>query len=242
MAFLLIDTHVHSKPISCCSWLHSADIPRIFKAVNFDGFMLSNHFNKEYLCQFGDTYLEQINSYIACHDEAVAAAKEIGIKVFFGTEAKVRDSYIDENGETKYFYPEFLVFGLTKEKLLRSPVIYNITQKELFEFANSENMLIFQTHPYRVFQGYKPANPSFMHGIEVLNGHPHFDPMVEETLKFATENNLLMSAGSDMHIEKQAGKAGIIVPDFIETSEDLAEFLKHNKPKNIDKEKFILEF
>ena len=51
-----------------------------------------------------------------------------------------------------------------------------------------------------------------------------------------------MSAGSDMHIEKQAGKAGIIIPNFIETSEDLAEFLKQNKPKKLDEEKFILEF
>ena len=93
---MLIDTHVHSKPISCCSWLHSADIPRIFKAVNFDGFMLSNHFNKEYLIKFGDTYKEQLKSYIACHNEAEKAAKEIGIKILFGTEAKVRDKYIDE--------------------------------------------------------------------------------------------------------------------------------------------------
>ena len=239
---MLIDTHVHSKPISCCSWLPSADIPRIFKSVGFDGFMLSNHFNKEYLIKFGDTYKEQLKSYIACHDEAEKAAKEIGIKILFGTEAKVRDKYIDENGETKGYAPEFLMFGLTKEKLLRSPVLYEISQKELFEFAESENILIYQTHPYRVFQGYRPANPEFMHGIEVFNGHPHFDPMVEETLKFATENKLLMSAGSDMHIEQQAGRAGIIVPDFIETSEDLAEFLKQNKPKKLDKDNFILEF
>lgn len=239
---MLIDTHVHSKPISCCSWLPSADIPAMFKAVGFDGFVLSNHFNYEYLIKFGDTYKDQIESYIACYDDAFAAAKEIGVKVLFGVEAKVKEKYIDENGEIKGFAPEFLMFGLTKEKLRRSPVLYSITQKELFEFANSENILIYQTHPYRIFQGYKPANPKFMHGIEVFNGHPHFDPKVEETLKFATDNNLLMSAGSDMHIEKQAGKAGIIIPDFIETSEDLAEFLLKNKPKKLDKENFILEF
>lgn len=242
MAFLLIDTHTHTKPISSCSWVESADIPHMFKAVNFDGFMLSNHFNKAYLGAFGDNYSDQVKSFIACHNEAERVAKEIGIKIFFGAEVKVNDYYIDDNGETKYFYPEFLMFGLTKEKLLKSPVLYSISPKELFDFANSENILLYQTHPYRVSQGYKPANPKYMHGVEVFNGHPHFDPMIDKTLEFATNNNLLMSAGSDMHIEKQAGKAGIVIPNFIETSEDLAEFLKQNTPKKLDEEKFILEF
>ncbi len=239
---MLIDTHAHTKPISSCSWLQPSEIPVLFKNVNFDGFILSNHFNKPYLINFSENYLEQIQAYIKCHNEAEKVAKEIGIKIFFGAEAKINASFINEKGETEYYYPEFLMFGLTKEKLLRSPILYSLTQKELFEYANSENILLYQSHPYRISYGNKVADPKYMHGAEVLNAHPGYERKDKEALQFAKENNLLMSAGSDTHVARQPGTAGIIVPDFIETSEDLALFLKTNMPKNIDFEKSIIEF
>ena len=239
---MLIDTHVHSKPHSSCSWLYAKDIPMLFKNSGFSGFMLTNHFFEYHLNNLGSTYSEQIDSYIDAYNVAYKAGKEIGIQVFFGAEVRVTDQKLDQNNEPKPFRPEFLLVGITPNKLKKVPILYKLNQKELFEYANANDILIYQAHPYRTAQGYTPANLKYTHGIEVFNGHPHFLDETFSALKLAKENKLLMLAGSDMHIERQAGTAGIDIPEGIKDSQELYSFLKQNKPKNLNKEKLIVEF
>ncbi len=240
---MLIDTHVHSKPASMCGWVPSADVPALFKNKGFSGFVLTNHFAPAHLEKLANDYADMKKAYLNEYLIAKSAGEEIGIKVFLGMEIAISDKYKDaETGEMKDFHPEFLVIGLTPEKLLDFPYIFNDNQEKLFEFANSEGLLIFQTHPYRIEHNMHPANGKLMHGVEIYNGHPNFLSRKEEAKAFADSFNLRYIAGSDMHVEKQAGTAGIDIPPTIENSVDLCSFLKENRYKKLFPDKFIIEF
>ena len=239
---MLIDTHVHGKPHSLCSQVPMLELPALFKQKGFMAFMLTNHFYEYHLRWLGNTYSEQEEENKKANNEVKKKGEEIGVKVFFGAEVRVTDIRIDENNNEVPFRPEFILFGLTEEILRKSLPLYELTQKELFCFANENNILMSQAHPYRTAQEHRPANMKYTHAVELYNGHPNFPTRIEDTLLLAKENNLFVTAGSDLHVAYQCGKAGMRVPDFIENSVDLAEFIKNNKPKNLNDNKLIIEF
>jgi hypothetical protein len=101
-----------------------------------------------------------------------------------------------------------------------------MSQKELFDFCNETDVLMFQAHPYRTEQGYAPSDMQYVHGIEVYNPHLLFDARFDEALELANKHQKLKSAGSDFHIVKQAGLAGMVVPDNIEDQFMLRDYLR----------------
>ena len=149
----------------------------------------------------------------------VSAYDEMGFKVFFGVELKL----INEPNR-----PEFLLYGLSEQDFLDSYPLYNCTQKELFDFCNEKNVLMVQAHPYRIEQGYAPADMRYVHGVEVYNPHPSFESRMEEAVRLAEENGKIKTSGSDFHVERQAGVAGMIVADDIADQFMLRDFLRSN--------------
>ena len=55
---------------------------------------------------------------------------------------------------------------------------------------------------------------------------PSFDSRMEDALRLAEENGKLKTSGSDFHVERQAGVAGMIVPDDIGDQFMLRDFLR----------------
>ncbi len=231
---MLFDTHVHSNPGSICSQVALEEMPAIFKNAGYGGFMLTNHFYEKHLSMLGQNFKEQKENFISIYRHLKEKSAEYGLKVLLGAEVKVTDERADDSGLTSAFRPEFLLFGLTEKILLDAPTLFKFTQKELYEFAEDNGMMIYQAHPFRTAQGYYPADMRYIHGIEVFNGHPNFPAETERSLALAKDNNKLQSAGSDMHVAFQCGSAAMVLPDDIDDSTDLCAFLKTNTPKSLD--------
>ena len=221
-----LDLHVHSLPVSCCARFQAEEVPGRLKAAGVDGFCLCNHYYPGHLSQIGRELPEQIEAFIACFQKCREAAEALGMTVLFGAEVKLIQLPS---------HPEFLLYGLTPEILRQALPLYNYTQEQLYEFCQSESILMYQAHPYRTEQGYAPADPTWMDGIEVYNGHAIFDPKYEKTLEFARTHRLAMSAGSDFHDPEDAGRGGIIVPDDVRitNSLELRDYLKENREPEI---------
>lgn len=222
-----IDLHVHCRPASLCSHHQPEEIPAMFKAAGLGGFVLTNHYYPNHLFSLGDTPEVQAGAYIDVWRRAYEAGKKIGISVLFGAEVKL----MEEPNE-----PEFLLYGFTEKQMKDSYPLYHLSQKELFDYCNANDILMYQSHPFRIEQGYAPADPAYMHGVEVYNPHLLFPARFEEALALAKENGKLMSAGSDFHEEAQAGLSGMIVPDGIGDAQELRDFLRENKPVIFDKD------
>lgn len=90
---------------------------------------------------------------------------------------------------------------------------------------------MIQAHPFRDEQGYSPADPRYMHGIEVLNAHSNFADHFEEAVSFAEKYQLLQTGGCDFHYPHQAGLGGMILPDTIEDQFMLRDYLRTCTPE-----------
>lgn len=223
-----VETHLHSKPVSICAHHMPDEFPQMLKDAGVDAFVLTNHCYLSHLVRLSEDLKEQAKIYVDVFHQAKKKADEIGIKAFFGCELKL----VNEPNK-----PEFLLYGLSEQTFLDTYPLYYETQKTVFEFCNKNDILMIQAHPFRTEQGYAPADMRYVHGIEVYNPHPLFDPRVEDAIKLAKDNNLLMTAGSDFHVKSQAGNAGLIVPDDISDQFMLRDYIKMGKAKIYSKDK-----
>lgn len=203
---------MHIKGTSGCGKITEEETIQIYKNKNYDAIFTTSHLkNKTYE---RNEISKIINSY--------KLLKEIGdknnIKIFFGIELNHENT-------------DYLIYGLTTE-LIEKNNICKLTFYDLLIFCTKNNALIVQAHPFREKRGkflYK-VNP-FVHGIEVLNGHPKNNQHNDLAIKYATENNKIMTAGSDCHYIQGACRTAMIFENYIENEIQFIESLKNKKYK-----------
>ena len=215
-----IDMHTHCLPASICALHQPEQLPEMFKNKGMDAIVLTNHYYPVHCSRLSPDLKEQAQIYVDIFHRCESKGKEIGFKVFFGSEIKL----INEPHT-----PEFLLYGLSEEDFLTSYPLYNSTQKELFEFCEKKDILMIQAHPFRTMQGYQPADMRYVHGIEIYNPHLIVEEEFENSVRLADENRKLKTSGSDFHSVEQAGSAGIVIPDTVENQFMLRDYLKEGK-------------
>lgn len=206
-----IDTHVHSMGISKCSRVTYKEIIDRKIAGGYAGAVLTNHCQPWYYEP--ENYKQWIEEFIAEYEGAYEYARSKGFKLMLGIEVSVNDPK----------WADFLIFGVTKEFLRSSPDLCRISQRELFEYCEQNNALMVQAHPFRM--RHEPMDSSYMHGIEI-NTQPTDLHNRNLVVKQAKENGLFIIVGTDYHDNTADNRSGIIVPDNIETSVDLVNYLK----------------
>jgi predicted metal-dependent phosphoesterase TrpH len=222
-----IDMHTHCLPVSGCAHHQPEELPKIFLDKGFDAIVLTNHCYPAHCDKLSQNLNEQALLYVDTYTRCKRKGDELGIKVFFGVEVKL----VDEPNR-----PEFLLYGISENDFIESYPLYKKTQKELFEFCNKKDIIMVQAHPYRTEQRYAPADMRYVHGVEIYNPHLLFEARYEESLELAQCNGKLKTAGSDFHTERQAGLAGMIVPNDIDDQFDLRDYLKTGKCVIFDKD------
>ncbi len=105
--------------------------------------------------------------------------------------------------------------------------LYNYNISNFRELTKNYGMLIYHAHPFRPY--ITPQMPIFLDGIEVYNGNPRHDARNELAYKYALENNLNTSSGSDCHQLEDVGRGGIITKHAIKTNKEFVDTLKSEK-------------
>lgn len=227
-----IDMHTHCRPVSVCAHHEPELLPEMFLKKGIVGIVLTNHYYPAHCNKLSSDLKEQAKIYVDVYQRAKVKGEQVGFKVFFGAEIKL----INEPNK-----PEFLLYGISEQDFIASYPLYSCTQKELFEFCNEKDILMVQSHPYRIEQGYTPADMQYVHGIEVYNPHPHFDSRIDQCINLAEQNDKIKTAGSDFHIQSQAGAAGMIFSDWVNDQFMLRDCLKKEKQIIFDKNGVIYE-
>ncbi len=210
---MLLDPHIHTKGISHCSQCYADVLVDICVRDKIDAIVLTNHYKQSYygdISNFPEWRAKYVEEYYITKEEG---AKR-GLKVFFGVEVT-----LDETPRIDY-----VIYGLPETTVALIPPLNLFTQKELFEFCCENNALLYQAHPYR--NGTQPRDPKYMHGVEI-NCHPIYNYNDgKEVRAFAAEHNLKLSCGSDYHGDTYKPHCGIYVPDSVNDTVSLAEFLR----------------
>ena len=91
------------------------------------------------------------------------------------------------------------------------------------ERVRSLGGLVFQAHPYRYSE---PVQPTWLDGVEVMNGNPRHNSQNKRAAAFALEHDLLALSGSDTHQGEDVARGGIQVPDLPQTIHEFVSLLR----------------
>ena len=81
------ETHLHTAEGSACASASGAEQARRYKALGYDGIIVTDHFfNGNCAVTNFDSWEDRVNKFCKGYENAKAVGDEIGLKVFFGLE------------------------------------------------------------------------------------------------------------------------------------------------------------
>ena len=216
MSYFKYDTHVHTSETSICGKDDAKTLVRLYKKAGYHGIVITDHYTKDFfegLAQ--DSWNKKMDRYLTGYFTAVEEGKRIGLRVLLGIELK-----FGENNN------EYLVYGFEPDFLYQNPGLYEMDLKSFSKFAEDTRLLVYQAHPFRVMV--TPADPRYLHGVEIYNGNPRHNSYNERAYDYAVRHNLKMLSGSDFHQMQDTSRGGIILKEAPENSLEFANILRNN--------------
>lgn len=215
------DMHVHTSGASFCSEVSGKMAAAAYKAKNYDGIVLTNHYAIRHFDYFGYDYESAIRNYLDEFKRVQKVFMKAGMTAVLGAEVEIIGNGAFSEVSKSH---EFLLYGITEQFLTDNPKLYAMSQAELYKLCHDNQILVYQSHPFRSEQGHFPADPEFLDGVE-FNTHFHFKRNYDKVLEFADKYGLGLVAGSDMHSSIQAGDAATFFPDGVYNATDIAVYL-----------------
>ena len=209
---MLIDLHAHSAGISQCCKISGYDNMVLAKGLGIDGFVLTNHYQRQYL--INDDINEFAARYIEEYKRVKELGEELGFKIIFGIEVTMH----------KYNDTHMLIYGVDEGFVLKYPDMFDYTQEELYKLVKEANGIMVQPHPFRKGKNVL-LDIKYLDGVEV-NCHPKYlTTSFDEVYEVAQSNKLILTCGGDFHNDTYRPTCGMILPDDINDSFDLKNYL-----------------
>jgi hypothetical protein len=223
--FIKLETHLHTGGTSTCAKVEPALIPVLYKHAGFGAIIVTNHFMRKVINQWGDIpWKQRIDNYLSGYRVLKEEGQKLGLKVFLGVELGLNEYDVIEGKDP---IVELLVYGLDEKFLYDTPGLLDMKHADFFKLADKNGWLVYQSHPGR--KKCIQADPKLIHGAEVFNANPRNDNYNEDALGFAEKNNLLQLSGADFHRAGTEGLGGVYIPDTIDSIQEFVEYAKHNK-------------
>jgi hypothetical protein len=186
-------------------------------AQGYEMAVLTNH-SQSWYCP-PNKHRELMERHLEEFERARAYAKEQGLTLLLGLEVTVRDPA----------WTDWLLYGVDERFMLNAPCLYSLSQKELFQYCNTNGVIMVQAHPYRYHTAI--ANPNYSHGIEIncSSGDLQYK---DEILRQAQLHGLMVTCGTDYHGQNKF-IGGLRVPAWVKTGRDFGDYLSTAKNTDI---------
>lgn len=221
-----LEMHLHTLNQSPCAQTDEKTIAEIYHKNGYDGIVCTNHYGRN-LCEFyynQGTARKNAEYWLGGYLTLKKECEKYGIDVFLGMELML--DCLDY-GNPQPPYAELLIYGLSADWLIEHPyALFPMSQKKVFELCREKGWILAQSHPYR--NNITVQNPDYLEGVEAYNGHPGHENRNPLAYKFATDNNLIMTAGSDFHVPGMEG-SGVALENRVGTNEELVAELRRRK-------------
>lgn len=213
------ETHLHSAPVSRCAQATVEESLLFYKNLGYDGVFLTNHFlGGNINVDKSKSYEEKLAFHFSDYEKALEIGKEIGIKVFFGTELFYKGA-------------DFLIYGLDKPWFLAHPEFMELEIREKLTLMRESGALIIHAHPFREawYIDHIHLFPRDVDGVETLNASRKEAENAMAEL-YAKHYGLLPFAGSDNHVAgSQRMIAGLCCEEPVLDVQDFIQKVKAGK-------------
>ena len=204
------ELHAHTSPVSACSDIEAKKLVEIYKENGYDSLAVTNQFTVQLQGESPEEKIKWfLQDYYNCYEEGV----RVGLNIIFGAELRFTENNND-----------YMMFGISPEDLID---IYNLLPYGIDnfykEYKNEKNIII-QAHPFR--DGMKSVSYESLDGVEVFNMHPGHNSRIGLAAKYASENHLIATCGSDFHHFGHECLCGILTKEPLKNSYDVSHVLK----------------
>ena len=224
-----IEMHCHPYGGSNCANGDNLLMVQKYKEKGYNAIVATTHFDTNYYLGYpGVSHKDKVDYFFKVYDDFKKIANENGLKTFFGAEIRCIPTRT-----------EYMLLGFDRNFLYDNIPLFLYPQQTLFEIAQKNGFLMYQTHPYRtnVVAGF----PEYMHGAESFNGHYHHANNNDKAREFCAQNGLICLSGTDYHHDDQPITAGIIVPDDIENEKQLVKCIFDKNFTLVEEEKEYID-
>ena len=212
MSNYLFETHLHTAEVSKCSLIKAKDAVRIYRNHEYDGMVVTDHMSDYNLKDMSGSHTERMDFFLSGYRQAKEEGERIGFQVLLGMEL----TYDDHPWDT-------LVYGIDEQFLYDHKDLTRMPMEEFKKLALSYDLTLVVAHPYR----YQDTPPPtwYVDGVEVFNGNPRHDSRNHLAQRWAKEQGLFQTAGSDYH-ELGDDVCGIYIPALVEDSKAFAKLIR----------------
>ncbi len=213
-----VEMHTHTSETSPCAKISAKKLVNMYKNKGYDAVVITDHYSKWVMEHNHIIEPEEFTKFfLGGYHKAYKYVQDNGfdIKILLGVEVTLLEGPND-----------YLLYGIDEEFLYQNPLLFKMSLKKLYKLCYKNNILLVQAHPYRAYC--IPADTHFLDGAEVYNGNPRHNSNNNKTYKWAKENGLIMTSGSDFHQEEDLAKGGIITQSSFDSIHQLTEILKNS--------------
>ncbi len=213
----LIDIHCHTAETSNCGQTPAAETVRLYHSMGYSGIMISDHlhsytFKTLMKTNPNPTWEEKIDYLLKGYKGAVKEAENFSeFNVYMGCELRFNENDND-----------YLVFGLTEEKLQKMDKVMEMETNDGIKFVKNLGCVVIQAHPFRYNS--TVIKPGILDGVEVFNGHKGHKSHNDIALIWAKKYNYIMTSGTDFHGEHDPN-SGIYTDVLPKNSEELRDLI-----------------
>lgn len=213
----LYETHLHTNQGSACARNSGREMVAAAKAAGYTGIIITEHNWGGNTCVDRSLPWETwVREFCRGYEEAKKWGDENGLDVFWGYEAGFHGT-------------EFLIYGITPQWLAEHPEIREAPLETHLSMIREAGGMVIHAHPFRE-EWYIPKvrlYPHLVDGVEGVNashsnsrstGHNNRE-YDQRAISYAREQNLPMTAGSDVHSTMLFG-GGVAFPTRLENIQD----------------------
>ncbi len=211
------ELHCHTSEMSPCSQEGPEEVVKKYVDAGYTSLVITNHFTAD-LCYWrvpGDTFREKVDAYFDAIEHVREAAGD-QLNIIDGMEITFRE-----------WRNDYLVFGARRDLFYDIEDVFDMGYQNFYKYADEHGMLFVQAHPFRFWISH--CDPRFLHGIEVFNGHKghqSHNNISELWAEYFSEENLILTSGTDNHHTWQTPTGGILAAEPIRTNDQLLGVLK----------------
>lgn len=214
-----VETHLHTSEASACSVSNGRSMAKYCRQVGYSGMIVTDHFfNGNTAIPSHLPWQTRIDLFSKGFENARDEGDRIGLKVFMGW-------------EYGYHGTDFLTLGLDKSWLLAHPDVLDWGLKEYLSNVRRDGGFIIHAHPFRKAPYISKIRlfPALVDAVEVINmrnDNPAYDV---SAYRYAREQGLLMTSGSDAHESGYTPGGGIVFDQEISSIHDLIVILRSKR-------------
>ena len=201
------ETHAHTSEASACATSTASEMVQAYYEAGYSGMFITDHFfNGNSAVDPSLPWKERVKSFFMGYNNALEAAEDLDFDVFLGW-------------EYGYDGTEFLTYALTEDFIYKNEDILSWSIEHYFDEVHKAGGFIVHAHPFRERFYIKEIRlfTSYVDAVEVINGGNE-DAFNVKAKKYAEENHLPQTQGSDSHHVSQILGGGMVFDQRIRTA------------------------